>query len=151
MVGACVAPARAAELEVPSSPYPGQICPSSRAQTTPLSCLHGLLCAAPALQSKACTIWEEWAGAGSPVHSPTLVALRKCNPSFLPQKLFASVLLDSHFSTNSINSQDRPLAHTICFPAWLTPRISFLTDIMNNATSWLWTGLDLTQDYYKVY
>lgn len=33
------------------------------------------------------------------------VALRKCNPSFLPQKLFASVLLDSPFSTNSINSQ----------------------------------------------
>lgn len=33
------------------------------------------------------------------------VALRKYNPSFLPQKLFASVLLDSHFSTNSINSQ----------------------------------------------
>lgn len=31
-------------------------------------------------------------------------ALRKCNPSFLPQKLFASVLLDSHFSTSSINS-----------------------------------------------
>lgn len=31
-------------------------------------------------------------------------ALRKCNPSFILQKLFASVLLDSHFSTNSINS-----------------------------------------------
>lgn len=79
-----------------------------------------------------------------------LVALRKCNPSFLPQKLFASVLLDSHFSTNSINSH-RPLTHTIFFPARLTPRISFLTDIMNNATSWLWIQLDLTQDYYKVY
>lgn len=36
MVGACVAPARAAEVEVPSSPSPGQICPSSSAQHTPL-------------------------------------------------------------------------------------------------------------------
>lgn len=84
--------------------YPGQICPSSTAQHTPLGCLSGLLRAAPALQNEACTKWEEWTGAGAQPTSQPPVALRKCNPSFLPQKLFALVLLDFHFSTNSINS-----------------------------------------------
>lgn len=42
-------------------------------------------------------------GLGQEVHSQPPAALRKCTASFLGQKLFTSVLLDSHFSTNSIN------------------------------------------------
>lgn len=88
MVGDCVAPTKAAELEVPSSPYPGQICPSCSAQHTPLSCLRGLLCAASAPQNEACTKWEEWAGAGSAVHSPTPCSTEKMQPFLFTSKTF---------------------------------------------------------------
>lgn len=72
---------------------------------------------------------EKRLGQKDPSIAQSSATLSKGNPSFLSQKLFASVLFGSHYFINSINSYMGPLTDTVCFPAWLTPKISILTNI----------------------
>lgn len=65
-----------------------------------------------ALQNEACRNREKGLGQSPAQHA---APPRKCNPSFLSQKLFASVLSDSCYFINSINFLHRLLRLTFAF------------------------------------
>lgn len=106
--GACVAPIRPVDLQAPSS----LVQVGSKASTVPVClsaqptqctsascCLQHLSHRMRLLQNR-----EKRLGQKDPSTAQSPATLSKGNPSFLSQKLFASVLLDSHYFINSINS-----------------------------------------------
>lgn len=88
-------------------------------------------------------VWNREKGLGQEDQSPAhpTATLSKCSPSFLSQKLFASVLLDSRYPIKSINSCTCLLHVPFAFQPGLPLKLASL----------LWIWLDLTQGYNKVY
>lgn len=106
--GACVAPVRPVDLQAPSSlvqvgseasAVPVRLSAHLTQCTAASCCLQRLSHRMRLLQNK-----EKRLGQKDPSTVQFPATPSKGNPSFLSQKLFASVLFDSHYFINSINS-----------------------------------------------
>lgn len=108
-VGAFVAPVRPVDLQAHSCPYPGRAQHETKAASipaAPASTPHLTWCNLQRLLYRM-SLYETGRRGWARKPSPQLNTVQHCssvNPSFLPLKLFASVLFDSYYFINSINS-----------------------------------------------